>query len=109
MRKAEVYENHILAGTLEETDEGEYIFRYDDLYFADASKRAISLTLPKKKQEYRSPVLFPFFFNMLSEGANKRIQCLKYKIDENDHFGLLLATAYKDTIGTVTIKRKDSI
>lgn len=105
MRKAEVYENHVLAGTLEQTDEGEFVFRYDDRYFADASKRAVSLTLPKVKQEYRSPVLFPFFFNMLSEGANKRIQCLKYKIDERDHFGLLLATADKDTIGTVTVKR----
>lgn len=105
MRKAEVYENRVLAGTLEQTDEGEFVFRYDNRYFADASKRAVSLTLPKTKQEYRSPVLFPFFFNMLSEGANKRIQCLKYKIDERDHFGLLLATADKDTIGTVTVKR----
>lgn len=107
MRKAEVYENHILAGTLEQTDKGEFVFRYDDLYFADAGKRAISLTLPKEKQEYRSPVLFPFFFNMLSEGANKRIQCLEYKIDERDHFGLLLATANRDTIGAVTVKKID--
>lgn len=107
MRKAEVYESHILAGVLEQTDAGEFVFRYDEHYWADASKRAISLTLPKVKQEYRSPVLFPFFFNMLSEGANKRIQCLKYKIDERDHFGLLLATADKDTIGTVTVKRID--
>lgn len=27
------------------------------------------------------------------------------KIDENDEFGLLLATAYADTIGAVTVKR----
>ena len=107
MRKAEVYENHILAGILEESDDGEFIFRYDDYYFADASKRAISLTLPKEKQEYRSSVLFPFFFNMLSEGANKRIQCLEYKIDERDHFGLLLAPANRDTIGSVTVKKID--
>lgn len=105
MRKAEVYENQVLAGILEQTDEGEFIFRYDDRYFSDTGKRAISLTLPKKKQEYRSPVLFPFFFNMLSEGANKRIQCMEYKIDERDYFGLLLATANKDTIGSVTVKK----
>lgn len=105
MRRAEVYESHILAGILEQMDEGEFVFRYDDRYFTDTGKRAISLTLPKLKQEYRSPVLFPFFFNMLSEGANKRIQCLEYKIDEHDHFGLLLATASKDTIGTVTLKK----
>lgn len=107
MRKAEIYENHILAGILEQSDDGVFCFRYDDDYFADASKRAISLTLPKEKQEYRSPILFPFFFNMLSEGANKRIQCLEYKIDEHDHFGLLLATANRDTIGSITVKKID--
>ena len=32
MRKAEVYESHILAGILEQTDEGEFVFRYDDRY-----------------------------------------------------------------------------
>ena len=107
MRKAEIYNNYILAGTLAQTDGGEFVFRYDDYYFADKDKRAISLTLPKEQQEYRSPVLFPFFFNMLSEGANKRIKCLEYKIDEHDHFGLLLATANKDTIGAVTVKKID--
>lgn len=105
MRRAAVYENNILAGVLEQTDKGEFIFRYDDNYFADLSRPAISLTLPKEKQEYHSRFLFPFFFNMLSEGANKRIQCMKYKIDERDHFGLLLATANKDTIGSVTVRK----
>lgn len=105
MRKAEVYENQVLAGTLEQSDAGEFIFRYEDRYFFDTSKRAVSLTLPKDRQEHRSPVLFPFFFNMLSEGANKRIQCLKYKVDERDYFGLLLAMAGKDTIGAVTLKK----
>ena len=42
---------------------------------------------------------------MLSEGANKALQCITLKIDENDAFGLLLATASNDTIGSVTIKR----
>lgn len=105
MRKAEVFENGMLAGTLEQADNGEFIFCYDDRYFIDSGKRSISLTLPKNKKEYRSAVLFPFFFNMLSEGANKRIQCLEYKIDEQDHFGLLLATADEDTIGAITLKR----
>ena len=41
---------------------------------------------------------------MLSEGANKTIQCASLKIDENDDFGLLLATARYDTIGNITIK-----
>lgn len=105
MRKAEVYDNHVLSGTLEETDEKEYIFRYDDRYLADASTQGVSLTLPKRQAEYHSQTLFPFFFNMLSEGANKRIQCTALKIDGEDYFGLLLATCGNDTIGSITVKR----
>jgi len=105
MRQAEVYYNKILAGLLTENDNGEYIFRYDDKYFQDSSLPAISLTLPKTKQEYRSETLFSFFFNMLSEGANKAIQCQTLRIDEEDYFGLLLATAHTDTIGAVTVKK----
>jgi serine/threonine-protein kinase HipA len=41
---------------------------------------------------------------MLSEGVNRQLQCRTLKIDENDDFGLLLATAQFDTIGAVTVK-----
>ena len=105
MRKAEVYNNHLFAGILEQTDEGKFIFRYDSSYLANPFVKGISLTFPKTQREYHSQVLFPFFFNMLSEGANKRVQCTRFKIDERDHFGLLLATAGDDTIGSITIKR----
>jgi serine/threonine-protein kinase HipA len=105
MGQAEVDYNKILAGLLTESDNGEYTFRYDDKYFQDSSLPAISLTLPKTKQEYRSATLFAFFFNMLSEGANKAIQCQTLRIDEEDYFGLLLATAHTDTIGAVTVKK----
>lgn len=105
MRQAEVYINNVLAGILMETDGGNYIFRYDDRYFSAKGSKAISVTLPLIQQEYQSEYLFPFFFNMLSEGANKQRYCQLYKIDENDHFGLLLATANEDTIGNVNIKR----
>lgn len=104
MRKAQVYHNQILAGMLTEVSQREYIFRYDDAYFADPAHPAISLTLPKRQQEYRSEYLFPFFFNMLSEGVNRNLQNKQLRIDENDYFGLLLATAQYDTIGAVTIK-----
>jgi HipA-like protein len=103
MRQARVYRNQIFAGTLTE-ENGNYTFRYDDNYFADRSKPPVSLTLPKTQQVYTSDNLFPFFFNMLSEGANRRLQSRLLKIDEDDHFGLLLATAGFDTIGAVTIK-----
>lgn len=101
---AEVYRNGELAGTLIQHNPKDYEFRYDEEWFANSSKPAVSLTLPKTQQTYRADFLFPFFFNMLSEGVNKELQCRRLKIDEKDYFGLLLAIATNDTIGAITIK-----
>jgi serine/threonine-protein kinase HipA len=104
MRRAEVFYNGILAGELVELSPSEYVFRYDDRYFVDPAMPAVSLTLPKTRQEYRSEHLFPYFYNLLSEGTNRTMQARLLKIDENDNFGLLLATAGTDTIGAITLK-----
>ncbi|MBC8345710.1 MAG: HipA N-terminal domain-containing protein [Candidatus Marinimicrobia bacterium] len=106
MRVAKVYRNEQLAGTLIQYNPKNYEFRYDDTWFTNDNLPAISLTLPKTQQTYRADHLFPFFFNMLSEGVNKKLQCRQLKIDENDYFGLLVATAATDTIGAVTIERE---
>lgn len=100
----EIYRNGTLAGTLTEENRQHYVFRYDDKYFNDTSKPPISLTLPKAQKEYRSNFLFPFFFNMQSEGVNRKLQSTQLRIDEEDNFGLLAATAQYDTIGAVTVK-----
>jgi len=104
MRKAAVYLRGEFAGELTEVSRKEYIFRYDDDYFANPSKQAICLTLNKLQQEYKSEFLFPYFFNMLSEGSNRISQSRALHIDENDHFGILLATAQNDVPGAVTVK-----
>jgi HipA-like protein len=104
MRKAEVFNNGILAGVLTEEGPNHYSFRYNDVYYHDPEKPAISLTLSKSKQEYFGEFMFPFFSNMLAEGANLAIQCRYLKIDEGDVLSLLGATASNDTIGSVTVK-----
>jgi HipA-like protein len=104
MRKAKVYRNGLLVGELTEHDRKKYSFTYDDAWFNNPERPAVSLTLPKTQRTYESEYLFPFFFNMLSEGVNKRLQNNLLRIDENDHFGLLLATAQSDTIGAITVK-----
>ena len=81
--------NGKLAGILTEISPTEYVFRYDDTYYTDDMQPAVSLTLPKTQQEYRSAYLFTFFM---------------LHIDENDHFGILLATAQTDVAGAVTVK-----
>lgn len=104
MRAVKVYRNGIFAGILTEENRNKYVFRYEDAYFKDAIAPLISLTLPKTQQEYSSEYLFPFFFNMLSEGYNRKLQSTQLRIDEEDHFGFLMATAQIDTIGAVTVK-----
>ncbi|MFO7668384.1 MAG: HipA N-terminal domain-containing protein [Bacteroidales bacterium] len=107
MRHAEVYWNRILAGILSEIDDNGYEFKYDSEYFKDSSQPAICLTIPKTKLTHTSKYLFPFFYNMLSEGTNRVLQLKQLKIDEKDSFGLLLATAQYDTIGAITVKQID--
>jgi serine/threonine-protein kinase HipA len=100
--------NGILAGTIcEEAGEG-YTFVYDREYFENPSRPAISLTMPKKTQTYRSRHLFPFFANMLSEGSNRAVQAKFHRVDILDDFGILLATAGIDTPGAITVKRVDN-
>lgn len=108
MRQAKVYNNNILAGILTETNDGDFVFHYTNVYFFNTLLPPVSVTLPKTKQNHRSPILFPFFFNMISEGANKRLQSRFLKIDENDYFGLLLKTASNETIGAVTVKEESN-
>jgi HipA-like protein len=102
-REGIVFVNDEAAGNISYQD-GQYIFKYSDDYFNNAQKKAISVTLPKTQQEYQSKTLFPFFFNMLSEGVNRNLQCRQLQIDENDYFGLLLATGGIETIGAVSVK-----
>ena len=103
MRSAKVLYKNEEAGVLRQLDDGSFEFVYNSNWVENASKPAIGLTLPKKKAPYRSEYLFPFFYNMLPEGSNKQVVCYNLRIDENDHFGILLATAKSDTIGAVTI------
>ena len=100
MRQGKVYVNGTEAGILQEEDGGRYTFSYKD----DYQGRPVCLSMPIRNEEYKSDYLFPFFFNMLSEGANRKMQSQLLHIDENDDFGILLATAQTDTIGAVTIK-----
>ena len=102
MRQGEVRVNGIPAGRLEETAAG-FRFQYDREYVQKSELPAASLTLPKTDQPYDSPVLFPFFAGLLTEGALMQLQCRMLRLDENDLFGRLLKTANDDVIGNVTV------
>jgi serine/threonine-protein kinase HipA len=103
MRSGQVFYKNELAGILSQLDNGSFIFRYEARWLNDSSKPSISLTLPKIKMEFQSSTLFPFFFNLIPEGVNKRLICSKKRIDFDDYFGILLEVAGGDTIGAVKI------
>ena len=105
MRELAVYYNDIEAGVLAEKYPGtDYTFQYTEEYL-NSKMPPISATLPKQSIAYTSEYLFPFFSNMLPEGANRRVICRSLRIDENDFFGILEAMADKDFIGAVNVRR----
>ena len=80
MRQLDVYVNDRKAGMLtEKYPGGGYCFQYETDYFlSDAPP--ISVTLSKRNKIYESALLFPFFANMLPEGANRKVICRTKRI-----------------------------
>lgn len=103
MREAKVLFKDEEAGVLTQHDDGSFTFCYHDAWLTDKDKPNISLTFPKNLHQFHSKFLFPFFYNMLPEGSNKQVVCKLNRIDKDDYFGLLMATAKNDSIGAVRI------
>lgn len=101
-RTAYVYVRNVFAGVLSETDFG-YSFMYDGKYLKREDSTAVSLTLPLRKNEYKSKTLFPFFDGLIPEGWLLNIVTHNWKISPSDRFGVLLV-ACKDAIGNVSIR-----
>ena len=104
MSRLAVYIQGIYAGELEQKSPRDYEFRYDEAYRMDSGLPALCLNMPKSQAVYQSDRLFAVFANMLAEGYNRRLQSRTMRIDENDDFALLAATAQYDTIGAITVK-----
>lgn len=109
MRQADVLYKEEKAAVLTQHDDGSFELKYEDTWVDDQSKPSISLTLPKRKEPYKSKFLFSLFYNMLPEGSNRQVVCKYHKIDIDDYFGILMVTANNDNIGAIRIKRKNSL
>lgn len=103
MRQANVLYNERLAGKLTETDEGEYIFRYDPTYLEGKDGEPITLTMPLRTEPYRDKRLFAFFEGLIPEGWLLEIASKNWKLNPNDSMGLLLACC-RNCIGAVSIQ-----
>lgn len=108
MRSARVLYKGKEAGLLSQRDDGFFVFHYHQPWVEDTSKPPISLTLPKTREPYQSRHLFPFFYHMLPEGTNKQVVCHKFRMDEDDDMGILMAVAKTDAIGAVRVEQIDT-
>lgn len=99
-RQATVHYKDRLAGYLSETESG-FRFVYDKDYLKSGGP--VSVSLPLREEPYESKDLFSFFQGLLPEGWYLDIVSATAKIDQNDSFGLLLATGL-DTIGAIAVR-----
>lgn len=103
MRQANVYYQDNLAGVLTETDEGDFVFRYEDNYVKEHPNDFITFSMPVSDVPYRENRLFPFFEGLIPEGWLLDIASKNWKINRNDRMGLLLACC-KNCIGAVSVE-----
>ena len=96
------------AGVLSKFRDGTYEFRYVPNYRLDTSTGSVAFSIPKTRSVHRSKILFPFFYGLLAEGAQKRLQCRELKIDEADHFTRLAETCRQGVIGAVSVVPRKS-
>lgn len=103
MRQAIIYYQDKVAGILTETDEGEYVFRYEEDYVKDHPNDFITFSMPVSDVPYREKRLFPFFEGLIPEGWLLDIASKNWKINRNDRMGLLLACC-RNCIGAVSVE-----
>ena len=103
MRQAKIYYQDIFAGILTETNDGDYTFRYDELYVKEYPEDFITFSMPVSSVFYREKRLFSFFEGLIPEGWLLDIASKSWKINRNDRMGLLMACC-QNCIGAVSIK-----
>ncbi len=104
MRKGKVYYKEHFAGIIKETDDGEFIFHYDENFVLEHPQEFITFTMPVTNKPYTDKRLFPFFDGLIPEGWLLDIASKSWKINKNDRMGLLLACC-KNCIGAVSVEQ----
>ncbi len=103
MREGEVFYGEAFAGIITETNDGEYVFKYDKEYIKNHPNDFLTFTMPVRKKAYSEKRLFPFFEGLIPEGWLLDIASENWKINQNDRMGLLLACC-QNCIGAVSVK-----
>lgn len=103
MRKAAIYYKDLFSGILTETDEGEYVFQYEEKYVTEHPKQFLTFTMPVRPKAYTDKRLFPLFEGLIPEGWLLDIASKNWKINPNDRMGLLLACC-QNCIGAISVQ-----
>jgi serine/threonine-protein kinase HipA len=105
-KKGRVYFKDKFAGIITENDNG-YAFYYDVSYLNDPEARAISLTMPLRKESYESSTMIPFFDGLIPEGWLLDIVENNWKIKSTDRMELLLNFC-QNSIGAVSVIKEET-
>lgn len=99
MKKADIYQQTVLAGILEELGEGRWRFTYTN----DYSGKPVSLTMPVSQRVHEFNGFPPALEGLLPEGAQLEAMLRRYKLDRNDLFGQLMVVG-QDLVGSLTVR-----
>jgi len=102
MRRGKVYYKEYFAGIISESNDGEFVFQYDEQYVHEHPSEFITFTMPVSNKPYSANRLFPFFEGLIPEGWLLNIASKNWKINPNDRMGLLLACC-QNCIGAVSV------
>ena len=102
MRKGNVFYRDHFAGVITETDDGDFLFQYDEQYVNEHPSEFITFTMPVTGTPYVEKRLFPFFEGLIPEGWLLDIASKNWKINRSDRMGLLLACC-RNCIGAVSV------
>ena len=103
MRSGKVFYKMSLAGIITESNDGEFIFQYEEQYQKEYPNQFITFSMPVSNEPYISDRLFPFFEGLIPEGWLLDIASENWKIKRNDRMGLLLACC-QNCIGAVSVE-----
>jgi serine/threonine-protein kinase HipA len=102
MRRGKVFYKEHFAGIITETNEGEFVFQYNEHYVKAHPYDFISFSMPVRDQPYMEKRLFPFFEGLIPEGWLLEIASKSWKLRRDDRMGLLLACC-QNCIGAVSV------
>jgi serine/threonine-protein kinase HipA len=103
MRRGKVYYKEYFAGILTETNDGDFVFQYEENYVKEHPFAFLTFTMPVEDKPYKDKQLFPFFEGLIPEGWLLEIASKNWKVNPNDRMGLLLACC-RNCIGAVSVE-----